>query len=449
MRDSDEVLLDAAHAIPAQAIPNETEKSSDRLIQARRAVIAASIGNALEWFDMIAYGTFAVVISRLFFPTGNTSTSLLLTLATFGVSFLMRPLGAIVLGSYADRVGRKAALTMSILLMMIGTLIIVLVPTYAQIGAAASVIIVIARLIQGFSAGGEFGSATAFLIEYAPNRRAFYASWQVASQGAAILLAALLGAVLNASLTQGQLESWGWRVPFICGLLIGPVGYYIRRHMAETPEFSAAKASESPLSDMFAAQKMRLLITVGFVALGSVGNYLALYMPTYSIVQLGLPPTIGFLATLVTGVIMTIGSPFIGMLADRIGPVRIMMGAALSTAVLGYPMFYLLVSHPTVPVLMFVQVVLGTLATVYFAPMPALMSAIFPVQVRTTGLSLGYNIAVTIFGGFAPFILTGLIASTGSKLSPSYYLCAIAILAVVSLSAARGRLASGWRTRLE
>ncbi|PUA20865.1 MFS transporter [Glaciimonas sp. PCH181] len=408
-----------------------------RRAKARKAVIAASIGNALEWFDMITYGTFALVIAKLYFPTTNENLSLLLALATFGVSFLMRPLGAIVIGSYADRVGRKAALSLSIFLMMIGTLIIVVVPTYAQIGVAASVIILIARLIQGFSAGGEFGSATAFLIEYAPDRRAYYASWQVASQGAAILLAALFGAVLNATLTGAQLESWGWRIPFIFGLLIAPVGYYIRRHMEETPEFSKAEISESPLSDMFAAQKLRLLVTVGFVALGSVGNYLALYMPTYSIRQLGLPPTVGFIATLVTGVIMTVASPYVGSLADRKGPARVMTVAAVLTALLCYPLFALLVAHPTIAVLMFVQVILGALATLYFAPMPALMSAIFPVQVRTTGLSLGYNIAVTIFGGFAPFILTWLIATTGSKLSPSYYLLAIAIMALCSLIVAQ------------
>ena len=176
-----------------------------------------------------------------------------------------------------------------------------------------------------------------------------------------------------------------------------------------------------------------MLVTVGFVSLGSVGNYLALYMPTYSIRQLGLPPTVGFMATLVTGVIMTIASPYFGALADRKGPARVMTAAAVVTAVLCYPLFSFVVGHPSIAALMIVQVVLGTLATAYFAPMPALMSAIFPVQVRTTGLSLGYNIAVTIFGGFAPFILTWLIAATGSSLSPSYYLFAIAVMALVSL----------------
>ena len=178
MSISQSAPLGAASAVPLPATDSHRRK------QARRAVIAASIGNALEWFDMIAYGTFALVIAKLYFPSASESSSLLMALATFGVSFLMRPLGAIVLGTYADRAGRKAALTASIFLMMIGTLLIVLVPTHAQIGVAASVIILVARLIQGFSAGGEFGSATAFLIEYAPDRRAYYASWQVASQGA-------------------------------------------------------------------------------------------------------------------------------------------------------------------------------------------------------------------------------------------------------------------------
>lgn len=428
-----------AGGAPAGMGSSSRSNDSAARAKARRAVIAASIGNALEWFDMIVYGSFALVIAKLYFPSESESTSLLVALASFGVSFLMRPLGAIVIGSYADRVGRKAALTASIFLMMIGTLIIVLVPTYAQIGVAASVIIVIARLIQGFSAGGEFGSATAFLIEYAPDRRSFYASWQVASQGAAILLAALFGAVLNATLTQAQLESWGWRIPFIFGLVIAPVGYYIRKHMDETPEFSAAEASTSPIGDMFASQKLRLLVTVGFVALGSVGNYLALYMPTYSIRQLGLPAVVGFAATMVTGIIMTFASPFVGTLADRVGPARIMTIAAILTAILCYPLFSLLVSSPTVGTLIFVQIILGSLATAYFAPMPSLMASIFPVQVRTTGLSLGYNIAVTIFGGFAPFILTWLVLTTGSKQAPSFYLLAIALMAIVSLTVARTR----------
>src|SRR5581483_6764544 len=191
-------------------------------IQVWRAVLATSIGNALEWFDLVVYGFFAVVIAKLFFPAGNETVSLLLSLGTFGVSFFMRPLGAIVIGAYADRAGRKAALTLSILLMMIGTAIIVVLPTYETIGIAAPLVLVLARLMQGFSAGGEFGSATAFLAEHVPNRRGFFASWQVASQGLTTVLAAVFGTVLTGALTHEQMLAWGWRVPFAFGLLLGP-----------------------------------------------------------------------------------------------------------------------------------------------------------------------------------------------------------------------------------
>lgn len=206
-----------------------------------RTVVAASIGNALEWFDLVVYGFFAVVISKLFFPAGNDTVSLLLTLGTFGVSFFMRPLGAIVLGAYADRAGRKAALTLSILLMMVGTLIIAILPTYQSIGLAAPLILVVARLMQGFSAGGEFGSATAFLAEHVPGRRGYFASWQIASQGLTTLLAALFGMVLTGKLSPEQMASWGWRVPFFFGLLIGPVAWYIRTKLDETPSSSPPK----------------------------------------------------------------------------------------------------------------------------------------------------------------------------------------------------------------
>jgi len=210
-----------------------------------RAVAAASIGNALEWFDFIIYGFFAVVMAKLFFPTGDETVSLMVALAAFGVPFFMRPLGAIVIGNYADRHGRKAAFTLTILLMMVGTAIIAMAPTYATAGLLAPLLIVLARLIQGFSAGGEFGSATAFLAEQDPKRRGFFASWQFASQGLTTVLATSIGVTLTSTLTTAQIESWGWRVPFIIGLLIGPVAWYIRRHVDETTEFKTMQVSAS------------------------------------------------------------------------------------------------------------------------------------------------------------------------------------------------------------
>ena len=405
-----------------------------------RMVVAASIGNALEWFDLVVYGFFAVLIAKLFFPAGNDTVSLLLTLGTFGVSFFMRPLGAIVLGAYADRAGRKAALTLSIVLMMTGTLIIAILPTYRTIGVAAPLVLVLARLMQGFSAGGEFGSATAFLAEHVPERRGFFASWQIASQGLTTLLAAGFGVLLTSSLSADQLAAWGWRVPFVFGLLIGPAAWYIRTRLDETPEFLAAETTATPLRDTFASQKMRLLIAIGAVVLGTVSTYLVLFMPTYGVKQLGLAPSVTFAAIALTGAIQMLFSPLVGHLSDQLGRTRIMLVSAVLLLVLIYPAFAFLVGHPNVGTLIAVQVVLGFLMTGYFGALPGLLSEIFPVQTRTTGMSLAYNVAVTIFGGFGPFIITWLISVTGSKTAPGFYMMFAAVVSLLALFAARRKL---------
>ncbi|QBC32096.1 MFS transporter [Pandoraea sp. XY-2] len=417
----------------ASAAPNATAPAARTSPHAWRVIVSASIGNALEWFDLVVYGFFAVTIAKLFFPTGNDTVSLLLTLGTFGVSFFMRPLGAIVIGAYADRAGRKAALTLSILMMMVGTLLIALMPTYATVGVLAPVGIVIARMVQGFSAGGEFGSATAFLAEHAPKRRGFFSSWQVASQGLTTLLAAGFGALLTGNLSPEAMMSWGWRVPFFFGLLIGPVAYYIRRRLDETPEFLDIEPTQSPLRDTFASQKERLLLAIGVVVMATVATYLVLYMPTYAVKQLGLPSSAAFSAVLLTGVVQLIVAPIVGHWSDTHGRIKPMLTAAVALLVLVYPMFSLLDAHPTFGALMVFQIVLGLLMTTYFGALPALLTELFPVQVRTTGLSLGYNIAATVFGGFAPFIITWLIGATGNKLAPSFYLIFAALISITAL----------------
>ncbi|MCA3183600.1 MFS transporter [Cupriavidus sp.] len=409
----------------------------------RRAIIAATIGNGLEWFDFTVYSFFAVIIAKLFFPTGNDLTSFLLTVATFGVGFFMRPVGAIVLGVYADRVGRKAALTLTILLMALGTAIIGLAPTYESIGLWAPALIVLARLIQGFSAGGEVGGATAFLIEHAPDEeRGAYASWQQASQGISFMLGAAMGALVTNGLDQAQIDAWGWRIPFLFGLLIGPVGMYIRSHLEEPPEFEQRQAERrannvkfSPLSQVLRDHPREVLAGLGVTILWTVCTYvLVFYMPSYAKQQLGLPLGATFQSTAICGAIILVLCPLMGMLSDRVGRKRMLSVVALAILVLAYPLFHWLNVSPTTSTLLQVQIVLGILLAAFTGPAPAVLAEQFPTEVRSTGLSLAYNFAVTIFGGFAPLIVTWLIESTHNKLAPAFYVIVAAAISLVALA---------------
>lgn len=402
-----------------------------------RAVIAASIGNALEWFDFVVYGFFAGTIAKLFFPSGDDTQSLLWALATFGVTFFMRPFGAVVLGSFADRHGRKATFSLTILIMMAGTAIIAFAPTYSSIGVFAPMLIVIARLVQGFSAGGEFGSATAFLAEQNPERRGFFASWQFASQGLTTILATGIGATLASSLTTEQIDAWGWRIPFIFGLLIGPVAYYIRRHIDETLEFRTTQHSKTPLREVLSDSKKRLLIAFGTVILCTVAMYTVLFMPTYATRQLGLPVAGSFMASLLTGAIQMVLIPVVGALSDRHGRLPLAFASSIAILLAIYPMFAWLAAVPTLQTLLMVQAIIGVLLAGYMGGLPALMSDLFPTRLRTTGLSISYSFGVAIFGGFAPFIIAWLIAVTGSKLAPSFYLMLAAAISLAALVAAR------------
>lgn len=405
----------------------------------RRVIVAASIGNALEWFDILVYGFFAATISKLFFPAADETVSMLLTLSTFAVSYVVRPLGALVLGAYADRVGRKAALMMSIRLMMLGTLLIAVMPPYASIGFAAPVAILLARLIQGFSAGGEFGSATAFLVEHAPEKRGFMASWQFASQGFATLLASAFGTVLTATLTDTQLQSWGWRIPFFFGLLIGPIGYYIRRYVGETAEF-VRDTERAPVKETFRDQKSGMLVAVGALAVSTAISYLITYMPTFAVKELNLPASTGFAATLVTGIVLTCLTPVVGHLSDRYGRVRIMAGFGVAILALMYPSFAVLVAYPGFGVILVVMFVVGVLKAGYFAPLPAMMAELFPVTSRATGMAVSYNVGVMTFGGTTPLVIVWLVDATGDKLAVTYYLMVLAVLSLACVVFARRRL---------
>jgi MHS family proline/betaine transporter-like MFS transporter len=405
-----------------------------------KVLAAAAIGNALEFFDILIYGYFAVTISRLFFPTADSTTALLLTFGTFGVSYLIRPLGALVIGAYADRSGRRSAMLMSIVIMTIGTALMAFMPTYSSIGIAAPIMVLIARLLQGFAVAGEFGSATAFLVEHSRERKGFFASFQWFGQGLAAVLASLFGVVILGSLTPDQLNSWGWRVPFLFGLLIGPIGLYIRSQVGETPEFEQQGPSHAPLRQLFATQWERLLLAIGVVVLSTSSNYIILYMPTFAIRQLHLPQTLGFIATLIGGIVLMFGAPLFGHMSDRFGRIQMMIGVSALFAVSAYPMFALVVAYPSLATIIVIVCWLSILKAAYSGVLPSLMSELFPIATRSSGVAISYNVGVPIFGGFAPLIAAWLIRATGSPLAPSFYLIATSIISLVVLVIIRARV---------
>lgn len=417
--------------------PTSGAVTPERLAAARKAVISSSLGAALEWFDVIVYASFAVVIAHNFFPGGDNTLGLILTFATFAISYVIRPLGGMVLGSYADRRGRKNALTLTMMLMMIGTLIMAVAPTTSMIGPWAGVVILVSRLIQGFSAGGEFGTATTFLVETAPHKKAFYSSWQVASQGASVFLASLFGYVLNTHLSHEALYSWGWRVPFFFGIIVGPVGLYIRAKLDETDDFKTSVPEKTPLKTTLTRHLGRVLTGAAVVGVATISIYLILYMPTFAVKNLGVSASAGYLGGIVAGLVTLITVPLIGHLADRVGPARVMTWAAVAAIVLAWPLFKLMVDHPSTLTLVLVVSALGVIMAFAFGPLPALMSSLFPAEIRATGMSLSYNLGVTLLGGIAPLVLTWLISTTGSLDAPSYYYMTVAVLSLGGLWSAR------------
>src|SRR5271154_58545 len=416
----------SASAESSEAAKAGGEKSIARLI------VATSIGNALEWYDITIYGYFAVYVSKAFFPNEDQATSLLLTFGTFGLAYLARPIGGVVLGAYADRHGRKASLLISIVLMTLGTLMVAVMPTYGTIGILAPIAVLLARLVQGVSAGGEFGSSTAFLVEHRPEQRGFVASWQFASQGLSNLLASAFGVGLTAWMTPADLTSWGWRIPFLFGVLIGPIGIYLRHHLEDATAPPAGQAS--PVRQVFLYQKSRVLLGIGALAISTAVNYLIIYMPTYVVRNLNLPPIVGYTATFVGGVMVTLLTPFAGMVSDRIGRTRHMIVVNILLLVSIFPVFLLITKQPTPGVIVFAVFWLSTLKALYYGPLAALMSELLPPATRATGLGLGYYNGVTLFGGMGPVTMTWLggFALIGD-LAPGYYLTAVGILSLGTL----------------
>jgi len=399
----------------------------------RRAIIAASIGNAMEWFDFLVYGYFAVTIAKVFFPAGNETASLLLTLGTFSASFVVRPIGAIVIGAYTDRAGRRAGLTLSIALMVIGTTMTAVMPGYATIGLAAPILMLVARIVQGFSVGGEFGSAVTFLAEQTASRKGFVASWQWASTGITGFLASGFGILLASVLSPQQLVGWGWRIPVLFGILVGPIGLYIRRRLDETPEYREIKPTLTPVRDMLRQHPIEFLLAMGISIISNSSAYIILYIPTYAVKELHLPQRTGFIATLIGAVILGVVSPLAGHLSDKFGRSGLLKGTAWLFFLTTYPVFFLMVAFPSVWTAILAAGWFSLVKAGYSGVLPSQLAELFPTPVRGIGVALSFSITVAIFGGFTPFVSTWLIAMTGNSLSPSFYIMLTAALSLIAL----------------
>jgi MFS family permease len=403
-----------------------------RPVIGRWAVAATVAGNALEFYDFLAYSFFAVYIGRAFFPTGSEFVSLLLSLATFGVGFFTRPLGAVLIGAYADRVGRRPAMVLTIGLIAVGTFAIAVTPSYGTIGLAAPVILVVARLIQGLALGGEVGPSTAALLECAaPGRRGLYTSWQSASQGVAIFAAGVVGVTLANILSKEQLFDWGWRVPFALGLIIVPIGIVIRRRLPETLlAGSGHRTSADVLRVLWDRHLGSLTLAVLIIMCLTISTYVNNYMTTYALTTLGLPASKAMWAALVGGAAIAGGALWGGHLSDRFGRKPVMIVPRVALTLIVYPAFVYLVHEKSLWSLLAVSALLNLLTAVSAATALVAISETFPNRVRGSGMAISYAISVSVFGGTTQFVIAWLIGSTGDPLSPAYY---VILTSLVSL----------------
>jgi MFS family permease len=391
------------------------------------ATLASTVGNVLEWYDFVVFGFLSIFIAKQFFPSDSEYAALMLTLATFGAGFVVRPLGGVLLGMYADRKGRKAGLTLVIAMMTLAAAMIALTPSFHQIGLIAPIIVLCARLLQGMSAGGEFGAATAMLIEYAPRgRRNLYGSWQMFAQALGALLAVAMGSALTHLFTQHALESWAWRIPFLFGLLIGPVGFYIRRNLPETEAFAKLdKGSKAPFTQVVMQYPRELFIATALSAALNVMSYVIItYLPIYAVKNLHMPVSLPFTVLLASVLLRVVTIPLFGHMADRVGGKRMICGALILFLMALYPAYYWIVSAPSIVSIMTVELVFALLIGASNSPIPTASAVIFPTAVRSTGLAISYNIGAAIFGGFAPFVLTWLLHVTGNNMMPAHF-CAL------------------------
>ena len=398
-------------------------------------VIRVSSGNCLEMYDFIVFGYYAAAIGATYFPNNDHFASLMFSLMTFGAGFLMRPIGAIVLGTYIDKVGRRTGLILTLSLMSIGTLLIGCLPGFATIGFVAPFLILVSRLIQGLSAGVELGGVSVYLSEIATaGHKGFYVSWQSASQQVAVMLSAALGLLLHSRIPAESMNSWGWRVPFFIGCLIIPLLFLLRRSLPETSEFLARKErlTTSQILRMLIVNWRMVLIGLMLVTTTTVSFYMiTVYTPTFAANELHLPAVDSLIATLCIGLSNLMWLPVMGALSDRIGRCPIMIVSAILALMTAFPAMRWLVSMPSFSRLLAVELWFSFIYGSYNGAMVVKLTEIMPVEVRTVGFSLAYSLATAVFGGYTPAICTCLIHVTKDRAIPGLWMSFAALLGLV------------------
>jgi MHS family proline/betaine transporter-like MFS transporter len=415
-------------------------------------IAATTLGTALEFYDFTIYSFFAIQIGQLFFPGASPVNQFLLSIGVFGVGFVVRPLGGIVIGAYADRVGRKKAMVLTIMMMALSCAMIACAPPYAVAGMAAPLIVLAARLIQGFAAGGEFGPGTTLLVEYATDQtRAFFASWNFAATALGLALGALVATLVNVALPKQAVLEWGWRLPFMLGIVAAPAGMLIRRRLEETLVNSTTRTTRTtgaprPQGALKAALTTHLKLTIlgTFAELGgSVSVYVtAFFLPSHAVRALHLSPTAAVTSGVVSSLVLFVAAPLTGKLADRFTRKRVLVISRVIMLLAVYPAFAFLGSHPSMTALCIVSGLLAVFVAGQIVPVLVMIPELFPKHVRATGIALTYVVSASFFGGFSPFIASWLVARTGNPLAPAWYVaaaCAISLVPVIWLKDRTGQ----------
>lgn len=412
--------------------------------QLRKAVIGATIGSVVEWFDVAVYGYLAVTLGMVFFAATDATTALLSSFAVFGAAFVVRPLGGLFFGTLGDRIGRQKTLAWVILLVSGATMGIGLLPTYASIGLASPALLVILRLLQGFSAGGEMGGAAVFVAEYAPaHRRGFLVSWVEMGAILGFLLGSLVVLALNFGLSDSALLDWGWRVPFLMAGPLGAVGLYIRSRLAETPEFEALRerkaVARNPLKETLVNHWPAILRTAGFALFQNAALYVIVsFVPSYMSTSLGYSADLASISAVVCMTAICLLIPIMGAVSDRVGRKPVLSTSCVLTLLVAYPLFVLMgQGNPTLAV--FAHMALGASLAIFLGATLVSMTELFTTQVRYGGFSIGYNLSVSAFGGTAPFLVTLLVAQTGFNLAlaPAGYIMVAAVITLCVIAATK------------